>query len=211
MRLGLVADIHNRAQELARAIELFREREVSQVVTLGDNCDAFSRDGADEVAALLDGCAAIGVWGNHDFTLCRDVPSVAMDLYPPIVLDVMSRMQPRVIVGDCHFSHKEASIDPHDMEQLWDIEETPLDLLARSRRAFEATTARLQFVGHYHRWWAATPAGPLPWSGAGRLAFEADERHFVVIAAVFEGWCAVLDTEQGWLEPLWCGLGATDR
>ena len=27
----------------------------------------------------------------------------------------------RLIIADCHFSHKEASVDPYDSEQLWDV------------------------------------------------------------------------------------------
>ena len=84
MRIGLVTDVHNHAAELAGALAAFRTRGVDQVVTIGDTCDAFGRgDGAGEVASLLDGCSAVGVWGNHDFTLCRDVPEAVRDRYPP--------------------------------------------------------------------------------------------------------------------------------
>jgi hypothetical protein len=206
MRLGLVTDVHNHAAELAGALAAFRNRGVDQVVTIGDTCDAFGRgDGAGEVASLLDGCSAVGVWGNHDFTLCRDVPTAARDRYPPVVLDVMARMQPRLVVGGCHFSHKESSVDPHDVAQLWDVSDRPLDLMERAGLAFAATESRWQFVGHYHRWWAATPAGPVRWSGAGPLQFESGQRYFVVVAAVCDGWCGILDTEQGQLHPLRCG------
>lgn len=205
MRIGLVTDIHNHGAELATALELFRARGVGQVVTIGDACDVFGKgDGADEVATLLDRCSAAGVWGNHDFCLCRDVPDAFRDRYPPVVLDVMARMQPRLIVGDCHFSHKESSVDPHDVAQLWDICDRPLDLMERAGQAFGAVGSRWQFVGHYHRWWAATPAGPVGWSGGGPLRFEPGQRYFVVVAAVCDGWCALLDTERGELVPLTC-------
>ena len=162
MRIGLVTDVHNHRAELARALELFRDRSVEQVVAIGDTCDAFGRgDGAGEVATLLDGCSAIGVWGNHDFTLCWDVSAAVRDRYPRLVLDVMARMRPRLVIGDCHFSHKDSSIDPHDVAQLWDISDRPLDLMERAKLVFGAVESRWQFVGHYHRWWAATPAGPV--------------------------------------------------
>jgi hypothetical protein len=202
MRFGLVTDVHNHSAELSRALELFRDRGVGQVITIGDTCDAFGRgDGAAAVASLLAGCRAVGVWGNHDFTLCRDVPAAARERYPPIVLDVMARMQPRLVVGDCHFSHKEASVDPYDVAQLWDISDRPLDLMERAGLAFAAVGSRWQFVGHYHRWWAATPVG---WSGTGPLRFESGVRYFVVAAAVCDGGCGILDTDQGLLEPLRC-------
>src|SRR5215831_8373563 len=102
MRIGLVTDIHNHGDELTAALELFRVRDVGPIVTLGDSCDAFSRgDGADEVATLLDRCAAAGVWDNHDFTLCRNVSQDVRDRYPQVVLDVMARMQPRLVIGEC--------------------------------------------------------------------------------------------------------------
>jgi Calcineurin-like phosphoesterase superfamily domain len=212
MRIGLVTDIHNHSAELARALGLFRDSRVDQVVTIGDTCDAFGRgDGAGVVASLLDGCGAVGVWGNHDFTLCRDVPAAVRERYAPVVLDVMARMQPRLVVGDCHFSHKEASVDPHDVAQLWDVSDRPLDLLERAGRAFAESDSPWQFVGHYHRWWAATPEGPVGWSGTGPLRFRSGQRYFVVVAAVCDGWCGILDTELGQLEPLQCGpaeLGA---
>lgn len=205
MRLGLVTDVHNHCAELAVALELFRAQSVGQIISIGDTCDAFGRgDGASEVADLMDRCSAVGVWGNHDFTLCRDVPNAVRVRYPPAVLGVMSRMQPRLVVGDCHFSHRESSVDPHDVSQLWDVSDQPLDLMERARLAFGGVESRWQFVGHYHQWWAATPAGPVGWTGDGPLRFEPGERYFVVVAAVCDGWCGILDTKRGVLEPLAC-------
>ncbi len=75
MRLGLVKDIQNHHKNLSRALQVFRERQVDQVVTIAESCDAFdSLDGADKVASVLRACGAIGVWGNHDFQICPDVP-----------------------------------------------------------------------------------------------------------------------------------------
>ena len=211
MRLGLVTDVHNHAAELATALSLFRDRGVTRVLTIGDTCDAFARpDGAGEVATLLQQCGAVGVWGNHDFTLCRDVPVEARSRYPSSVLDLMARMEPRLVIEECHFSHKESSVDPHDVEQLWHISERPRDLVERAGLAFGAVGSRLQFVGHYHRWWAATPEGPVGWSGSEPLCFEPDKRYFVVVAAVCDGWCGILDTERGQLEPLRCADGPVE-
>lgn len=114
------------------------------------------------------------------------------------------RMQPRLEIGDCHFSHKESSVDPHDVAQLWDVSDISMDLMTRANLAFAAVESRWQFVGHYHRWWAATPAGPVDWSGEEPLRFEPSQRYFVIVAAVFSGWCGLLDTELGQLEPLRC-------
>ena len=42
MRIGLVTDIHDHVEPLARAVGLFRGRGVDLVVTLGDSCDTFT-------------------------------------------------------------------------------------------------------------------------------------------------------------------------
>ena len=148
---------------------------------------------------------AVGVWGNHDFSLRGVVSEKTRARFPPVSLTFMARMQPRLVLGDCHFSHKEASVDAHDVAQLWDVSDQPHDLAGRARQGFDAAPQRWQFVGHYHRWWAAMPSGPLGWSGAGPLVFTGAERYFVVVGAVCDGWCGVLDVERAMLQPLWCG------
>lgn len=207
MRLGLVTDIHNHAAELARALALFREREVDQVLTIGDTCDAFSNSGAAaEVAALLHNCGAVGVWGNHDFGLCWEVSEETRQRYPAATLDYLAQMKPRLTIGGCHFSHKESSVDAYDVLQLWNVSERRLAMEERAVLAFAAVDHPWQFVGHFHRWWATTPEQPVDWTGASPLNFEPHKRYFVIVAAVCDGWCAILDSEQARLEPLWCGL-----
>ena len=145
-----------------------------------------------------------GVWGNHDFTLCWQPPDAVLERYPPIVVEVLTRMEPRLVIGDCHFSHMESSVDPFDVAQLWDYGDWPLDLMHRAGLAFAAVDSRWQFVGHYHRWWAATAEGPVEWAGKEPLRFDPRSRYFVVVAATCDGWCAILDTDRGLLEPLCC-------
>jgi DNA repair exonuclease SbcCD nuclease subunit len=205
MRLGLVSDVHNHAAELCRALDLFRAHEVEQVVTIGDTYDAFAPpDGALEVAALLSACRAVGVWGNHDFALCRDVSVSQRARFKPTVLEFMRAMRPSLEIDGCYFSHKDASVDANDPLQLWSIEEEPLDLLARATAGLTTMPFDRQFVGHYHRWWAATPNGRINWDGSEPLLLQPGERYFVVVAAVFQGWCAVFDTASGVLRPLQC-------
>jgi len=77
-----------------------------------------------------------------------------------------------------------------------------LDLHAVAAIGFAATPHRVQFVGHYHCWWATTERGPIAWDGSAPLLLPQGVRCFVVLGAVAEGHCAVYDTETGWLEPL---------
>ena len=207
MRLGLVTDIHSHHAELCRALELFRLHDVEKIVTIGDTCDVFrSPKGADRVAAQLAACGAVGVWGNHDFSLCRDVSEASGTRYDVTTLNFMEQMQPRLEIEGCYFSHKDASVDPCDAGQLWTYEDDTLDLTARARAGLAAVPNARQFVGHYHRWWAATEDGPIDWSGAEPLTLRPGRRYFVIVAAVFQGHCAVFDTVSGLLEPLHCGL-----
>ena len=95
MRLGLVTDVHSHATELARALALFRQHGVDQVVTLGDTIDAFARSpGAAEVAELLLEANAIGVWGNHDCTLRGEISDTVRARFPEVCLTFMARMEP---------------------------------------------------------------------------------------------------------------------
>src|SRR5437867_4065298 len=66
---------------------------------------------------------------------------------------------------------------------------------------FAAFPHRRMFVGHFHRWLAVTPDGPLSWSGDRPITFDPDQRYLVVVAAVCDGWCAIYDTENDVLTP----------
>jgi hypothetical protein len=204
MKLGLVTDVHNDATALALALAALERLGVDLYVTLGDTCDPFGPgDGLVDVATLLHARRAVGVWGNHDFVLCRDVPARYVARYAGTpVLDFMAGMLPSLAVGDCHFSHRELLGDPHDAAYLWSLEDEPADLTELAVRSFAAVDQRLQFVGHYHRWWAATTAGSLDWSGDRPLEFDPRQRHFVVVAPVIGGWCGWLDTAAGVLLPV---------
>ncbi len=208
MRLGLVTDIHNHAPQLARAIALFQQHGVDQVLTLGDSCDAFCfPDQVAETARLLHSSRAIGVWGNHDFCFCRDFDVLDRSKYPESVLEVMSTMQPRLEIEHCLFSHKNAAVDPFDVAQLWDFGDENRDLWSKASAGFRASPSRWQFVGHYHRWWAATEDGPLDWHGTETLKFAPGQRYFIVVAAVMNGSCAILDLDAAELQPLSCAAG----
>jgi hypothetical protein len=157
------------------------------------------------VVELLRGAGAVGVWGNHDLGLCHQVKERTRQHYPAAVLDFMGTMRPRHVLGECHFSHVEPSVDPHDAAALWACaEDEPLDFAGRARRSFAAVAQRLVFVGHYHRWLAAMASGPVDWRGEGPLSLAGPERYLVVVGAVFQGQCGVLDTERCELAPLAC-------
>lgn len=99
MRLGILADVHNEAEELRRALSALRIRGVDQVITLGDICDPFAPgEEMGSVASQLADCQAEGALGNPDFVLCQDVPEVCPQRYPSAVFDWMAGMQ----IGRAH-------------------------------------------------------------------------------------------------------------
>jgi predicted phosphodiesterase len=204
MRIGLVADIHNDADLLSEAVAALDARGVDLLITLGDTCDVFLPDGGIvEVAALLQERGAVGVWGNHDFVLCRNVDERYLTRYAGTsILDFMAGMLPTLVVGDCHFSHLEPLGDPHDVAHLWSLHEKSFDLMELAARSFAAVDQRLLFIGHYHRWWAATPEGRLAWAGDRPLELASNQRYFVVVGPVTGGSCGWLDTDAGVLLPL---------
>ena len=210
MRLGIVGDVHDHADHLAAAIEWFSSQGVDRILTLGDTIDVLDpARGCVEVARMLRDAGVIGVWGNHDIGLCIDVSERVRARADPLVLEVMATMQPQLVVEDCLFSHRDAAIDPYDALALWGltVTEDEHDLPSIARRAFAAAPHRCQFVGHHHRWWAATPAGPLAWAGDRPLDLSETERYFVVVGALVLGDCAILDTTRRRLEPHRVGEG----
>jgi hypothetical protein len=207
MKIGLVTDIHNDAASLSLALAALDGLGVDLTVTLGDTCDTFGPgDGLAQVAAMLHERKAVGVWGNHDFVLCRDVSAKHVARYAGTgVLEFMSGMKPVLDVGECRFSHREPLGDPHDVEFLWSLETERLDLFKLASLSFAANDRRFQFIGHYHHWWAATAEGSLAWTGDRPLEFALDQRYFVVVAPVMGGWCGWLDTDAGVLVPVRVG------
>jgi Calcineurin-like phosphoesterase superfamily domain len=198
VKLGLLTDIHEDVGRLRAALAQFRRAEVEQVVLLGDIFETGPR--LDAAVALLRAARAVGAWGNHDFGLCADPSPFIRGRFAPATLEFMGTLRPRLEVDGCLFMHIEPWLDPTDIHQLWHVEPEPLSpaLIARS---FAAVPHRAIFLGHYHRWFAATPAGRLPWDGLSTLRLPADQRCLVIVNGVCEGFCATFDTTTDVLVP----------
>jgi hypothetical protein len=206
VRIGIVADIHEAIEPLQRALLEFRSRGVDQVVSLGDACDTFSPVGrAGEVVALLRGVHAIGVWGNHDFGLCYEVPEKLRQQTDAAALEYMGTIQPHLVIDGCRFSHVEPWLDAHTVENLWYYDGPP-DTPEKAGRSFTAVPERRLFMGHFHRWLVMTPEGRVEWNGEGPLTLSQEQKYLVVVAPVFGGWCAVYDTVDSKVTPVRCAV-----
>jgi predicted phosphodiesterase len=201
MRIGVVTDIHDDTAKLAAVLDALRADAVDAVVSLGDTSDLYAKcQDVAGVAALLERAGAVGVWGNHDFGLCRDVGDEVRARFPAAALAYLATMRPRLDLGGCHFSHVEPWLDPEKPEDLWCFDGRPEDD-DRLARTFAAVPHRVCVMGHVHRWLAATDAGALPWRGEAPLTLDPARRHLVAIAPVFAGAFAVIDTAAGVVEP----------
>jgi predicted phosphodiesterase len=205
MRIGILADIHEYVDELRRALVALKEHGAERFVVLGDVCGMDTH--LEETVTILDEAGAIGVWGNHDFGLCRDNPTDEDRLrYSDRLLHFMGRLQPRLELEGCLFTHVEPWLDPEKIEDLWYFDGPP-ETPEQVARIFAAVSNRVMFVGHYHRWLLVTPEGLQPWEGEGPILLRAEERYLVAIHAVCAGKCAVFDTRTSELVPLDVGLG----
>lgn len=200
MRIGLLADIHEEVERLDRAVAALRAEGVDRFLVLGDVFDTGKRIGATvERLAALD---ATGVWGNHDFGLCRDVREEVRRRLDPSVLRYFAALRPWIEWEGCWFQHIEPYLDSESLEDLWSYGgEGVLD----APRSFASRPHRRLFMGHIHRWELLTPDGPEPWDGTGPIRLRPEARYLVAVHAVQQGWCSWYDAVTDWLVPIHAG------
>ena len=198
MKLGLLADIHEQTKQLRTAIAVLQQHGAERFVVLGDVFELGKR--MEETVALLQQVQAVGVWGNHDIGLCFDPDEKVCQRYSAAVLSFMGSLQPRLEIDGCLFTHVEPWLDPHKIEDLWYFDGPP-DSKEKLARSFAAVPHRIMFIGHMHRWLLGTPNGLMPWRGERPLLLDGRERYLVAVHAVWDGKCALFDTQTNELVP----------
>lgn len=201
MKLGLVADVHERVELLDDALRRLREERVDQIVVLGDVCDLFhEEDRIEETCRLLTDAGAIGVWGNHDFRFCIERDPGFLSEYPALAVEYMASLRPRLEIDGCFFSHIEPWLDAEHYPDLW-YGGGPPETRQRLHLIFAAVANRVIFAGHYHVWLLATPEAVTGWKGEAKASLGR-ARHFVAVGALCNGDFGVFDTSTGELLPL---------
>lgn len=201
MRIGIVTDVHDDGERLIAALRHLRGLGTDAIVSLGDSTDFHgAHNRAWEVAKLFRDAGAVGVWGNHDFGLCRDVPLDALADPDPDALAYLATWQPRLELGGYHFSHVEPWLNPDDPLDLWYFDGPP-DTVEKLARTFTAIPHPAAFVGHFHKWLAGSSGGVLDWTGDRPLVFDPTQRYLVVVGPLFNGAFATLDTDTRTLTP----------
>jgi predicted phosphodiesterase len=198
MKLGLLADIHENTRELQKAIAVLGEHGAERFVVLGVVFETGKR--IEQTVQLLREVDAVGVWGNHDVGLCFDPADAVCERYSAHVLEFMGRLQPHLEIDGCLFTHVEPWLDPHTVEDLWYFHGPP-DSPEKLARSFAAAPQRVLFIGHLHRWLLGTPAGLLPWRGEVPVKLDSQNRYLVVVHAIWDGRCALFDTQSNGLTP----------
>jgi len=198
MKIGILADIHGHVKHLTNALDRIRCEQVDQFVVLGDVI--YDSKSAPETVSLLNDCGAVGVWGNHELGLCVDPDDKVRKLYTEPVIEFFSRLKSHFELGELLFSHTLPNQDASDPVSYYlgprPDEEGALDV------CFSQFRHRVMMVGHFHRWFAATPAGRMAWDGDEPIMLDSGTRYFFVIHAVMDGWAAVIDDENNILTPI---------
>jgi predicted phosphodiesterase len=202
MKLGILADIHEHTEQLANAIAVLHQHGADLFVALGDVFETGRC--IEETVRLLRQVGAVGVWGHHDIGLCLGPPEQARKRYSQTVLDFMARLRPSMEIDGCLLTHVEPWLDPHKAENLGYFDGPP-DSPERLAKNFAAVPNRVLFIGHMHRWLLGTPKGVLPWQGDRPVSVDRPERYLVVVHAVWDGKCALFDTQTGDLTPFGAG------
>ena len=201
MKIGILADIHERIDPLRSALKTFRDNRVEQVVLLGDVFETGQRI-HNTIELLRDVNIAGGVWGNHDLGLSNP-DSRVIARYDASIIEFFGSLKPHFELEDVLFSHGIPTWNPMD-PAIYYLGERPWEPGSLSP-VFASFPHRIFLTGHYHRWYVATPDRSIEWDGKRPIVFDPSERYFVVVNAVFKGWCAIYDTETRELTPCFVG------
>jgi hypothetical protein len=130
--------------------------------------------------------------------LCHEPEPELLARYPVAATEFMATLKPQWELEHYLLTHALSIIDPTDPLAYYG----PVRPQTPEARAecFSCFPDRVMLMGHYHRWMAAMPEQVLAWKGESPLELT-PAPIIVVVHAVLQGWCAVLDTDHELLLP----------
>lgn len=198
MKFGILADIHGHVENLQKAISCLSREQVDQFIVLGDVI--FDHRAATDTVALLQECDAVGVWGNHELGLCVEPDDEIRAMYTAPVLEYFSSLSAHLEFDDLLFSHTLPIEDARDPLAYYLGQDPRADGTLKSN--FDEFPHRVMMIGHFHCWFAATPAGAIDWDGSKPVALKSQSRYLFIVNAVMYGWTAVFDDRTNVLTPI---------
>jgi hypothetical protein len=201
MKIGILSDVHEHLDHLRRALRVFQQARVDRIVLVGDVFE--TGEHVRETVDMLRDAGVTGVWGNHELGLAYLPDVETQQRYHSSILDFFGSLRPRYELADVLFSHGLPNWDATD-PGIYYLGERPWEP-GSLRPAFAEFPQRVMAIGHFHRWFLATEDGPVAWVGEQSVFLDRSKRHFVIVHAVTNGWCAVYDTETTELQPHYVG------
>ena len=198
MRIGILADIHEDVTRLAQALDVLRDKDVDELVVLGDIFEMGHDINA--TVDLLQQAGVAGVWGNHDLGFCHEPDQVLLGKYSDSVTGYMRTLTPRLEIGPFLFTHGLPHWDPTDPAEYY-VGSRP-DEEGVLTEIFATNHHDVIFVGHFHCWQIWNEQGALPWDSRSAMLLPSTQRHLVVVDAVMGGWCAIIDSVTRQLLPV---------
>lgn len=201
MKIGILADIHERVDHLQAALNVFQDSHVDQIIVLGDVFD--SGKCIDQTVELLREANAVGVWGNHDIGLSESPDARITDRYSAAVIEYFGTLTAQYELDDVLVCHGMPTWDPRD-PAIYYLGKLPWER-NNLQPVFTTFSHRIFLIGHFHRWHLSTAGRSTEWDGTQPIVFDPTERYFVIVNAVLDGWCAILDTETNEFTPRFVG------
>ena len=196
MKTGILADIHEHANQLRQCLDLFEVEQVDRVELLGDVAETGKY--LDEIVEQLTPYSVLGVFGNHDLGLCDDPVGEVKERYSPAVLEFFNGLSASLSIDGCLYTHGAPWWDALDPVEYYVGENPYSDSVVQRAGEFQE---KVIFMGHFHRWRLAVDGELHAWSGESPVDLMEEKRYLITIDAVMAGCCAIFDSEDRILWP----------
>lgn len=196
VRIGLLADSHGNLEATEQSLSVLEERGADCIIHLGDFCDSVKNNGLADMIRVLSHHRVVVVKGNNDHQvekMLRDSTEF-LNHHRDSILDYLADIPMTHVLDDICFAHSlpfdalRSFYEPIDIGTAW-----------RANRLFQASPYQTLFCGHSHmpvlfRWKDGVVTREMVTPGEA-VPLIPSERYIIIVGAVYEGECAILDRE----------------